>query len=90
MNKGDLIYLKMSNGDRVFLNANEIIAVLVSYTAKDNSDNDNSISTETFETKLDFCMSNKTLYSYEFDDNDPDGMAVMRQIKNFVSEEAFK
>lgn len=30
MNKGDLIYLKMSNGDRVFLNANEIIAVLVS------------------------------------------------------------
>lgn len=89
MNKGDLIYLKMSNGDRVFLNANEIIAVLVSHTTKDNSDND-SISTETFETKLDFCMSDKTLYSYEFDDNDPDGMAVIRQIKNFVSEEAFR
>lgn len=89
MNKGDLIYLKMSNGDRVFLNANEIIAVLVSHTTKDNSDND-SISTETFETKLDFCMSNKTLYSYEFDDNDPDDMAVIRQIKNFVSEEAFR
>lgn len=89
MNKGELIYLKMSNGDRVFLNANEIIAVLVSHTTKDNSDND-SISTETFETKLDFCMSNKTLYSYEFDDNDPDGMAVMRQIKNFVSEEVFR
>lgn len=89
MNKGDLIYLKMSNGDRVFLNANEIIAVLVSHTTKDNSDND-SISTETFETKLDFCMSNKALYSYEFDDNDPDGMTVMKQLKNFVSEEAFR
>lgn len=62
---------------------------LFPHTTKDNSDND-SISTETFETKLDFCMSNKTLYSYEFDDNDPDGMAVMRQIKNFVSEEAFR
>ena len=83
MNKGDLIYLKMSNGDSVFLNANEIIAVLVSHTTKDNPDND-SISTETFETKLDFCMSNKTLYSYEFEDNDPDGMAVLRQLRNFL------
>lgn len=89
MNKGELIYLKMSNGDRVFLNVNEIVAVLVSYTAKDDSD-DNSISTETFETELNFCMSNKSHYKYVFDDGDPDGMAVLRQIKNFVSEEAFR
>ena len=89
MNKGELIYLKMSDGDRVFLNANEIIAVFVSHTTKSNSDND-SISTETFETKLEFCMSNKSHYMYTFDDNDPDGMTVIRQLKNFVSEEAFR
>lgn len=83
MNKGDLIYLKLSNGDRVFLNANEIIAVLVSHTTKNNSDND-SISTEISETKLDFRMTNKVLYSYEFEDNDPDGMAVLRQLRNFL------
>lgn len=89
MNKGELIYLKMSDGDRIFLNANEIIAVFVSHTTKDNSNND-SISTEISETKLDFCMSNKSRYSYGFEDNDPDGMTVMRQLKNFVSEEAFR
>ena len=83
MNKGDLIYLKMSDGDRVFLNANEIIAVLVSHTTKSNSD-DNNISTETFETKLEFCMNNKSHYMYTFDDNDPNGMAVLRQLRNFL------
>lgn len=89
MNKGELIYLKMSNGDRVFLNVNKIVAVLVSHTAKDDSD-DNSISTETFETELNFCMSNKSHYKYVFDDGDPEGIAVLRQLKNFVSEEAFR
>lgn len=89
MNKGDLIYLKLSDGDRVFLNVNEIVAVFVSHTTKDNSDDD-SISTETFETELDFCMSNKSHYQYTFDDGDPEGIAVLRQLKNFVSEEAFK
>ena len=89
MNKGDLIYLKLSDGDRVFLNVNEIVAVLVFHTAKDNSDDD-SISAETFETGLNFCMSNKSHYVYTFDDNDPEGIAVLRQLKNFVSEEAFR
>lgn len=55
MNKGDLIYLKMSNGDRAFINVNEVVIVLVSHTTKSNSD-DNNISTETFETKLEFCF----------------------------------
>ena len=89
MNKSDLIYLKMSNGDRVFLNVNEIVAILVFHTAKDNSD-DNSISTETFETGLNFCMSDKSHYEYVFDDDDPEGIAVLRQLKNFISEEAFR
>lgn len=88
MNKGELIYLKMSNGDRVFLNINEVVIVLVSHTTKSNSD-DNNISTETFETKLEFCMSNKSHYMYTFDDGDPEGITVLRQLKNFVSEEAF-
>lgn len=83
MNKGDLIYFKMSNGDRAFLNVNEIVMVLISHIAKDDSD-DNNISTETFETKLEFCMSNKSHYMYTFDDNDPDGMAVLRQLRNFL------
>lgn len=89
MNKGDLIYLKMSNGDRAFINVNEVVIVLVSHTTKSNSD-DNNISTETFETKLEFCMSNKSHYVYTFDDNDPESIAVLRQLKNFVSEEAFR
>ena len=53
MNKGDLIYLKMSNGDRAFINVNEFVIVHVSHTTKRNSD-DNNISTETFETKHEF------------------------------------
>lgn len=89
MNKGDLIYLKLSDSDRVFLNVNEIVAVLVFHTAKDNSD-DNSISTETFEIELNFYMSDKSHYKYVFDDGEPEGTAVLRQLKNFVSEETFK
>lgn len=89
MNKGELIYLKLSDGDHVFLNVNEIVAVLVFHIAKDNSDDD-SISAETFETELNFCMSDKSHYEYVFDDNDPEGIAVLRQLKNFVSEEAFR
>lgn len=88
MNKGDLIYLKMSDGDRVFLNLNEVIAVLVNHITMNNDDND-SISTESQGTKLEFCMNNKTHYEYTFTDGDPDGMAVIRQLKNFVSKEAF-
>ena len=38
MNKGELIYLKMSNGDRVFLNINEIVVVLANRITMDNSD----------------------------------------------------
>lgn len=89
MNKGELIYLKLSDGGRVFFNINEVVAIFISHTTKNNSDND-SISTETFETKLDFCMSNKSHYEYTFEDGDPDGMRVIRQLKNFVSEEAFR
>lgn len=89
MNKGDLIYFKMSNGDRAFLNVNEIVMVLISHIAKDDSDNDN-ISTETFETKLDFYMNDKFHYEYVFDDGYFDGVDILRQLKNFVSEEAFR
>ena len=89
MNKGDLIYLKMSNGDSVFFNVNEIVAVLVSHTAKDNLDDD-SISTETFETKLDFYMNDKSHYEYFFDDRYSDGTAILKQLNNFVSEEVFR
>lgn len=89
MNKGDLIYLKMSNGDRVFLNANDIIAVLANRITMDNSDDDD-ISTEASGTKLEFCLKDKSRYEYTFTDRDPDGMRVIRQLKNFVSEEAFR
>ena len=89
MNKGELIYLKMSNGDSFFFNVNEIVAVLVSHIAKDNSDDD-SISAETFETKLDFYMNDKSHYEYVFDDKCSNGTAILRQLKNFVSEETFK
>lgn len=89
MNKGDLIYFKVSNGDRAFLNVNEIVMVLISHTAKDDSDDD-SISAETFETKLDFYMSGKSHYEYIFDDGYSEGVAILKQLKNFVSEEAFK
>lgn len=89
MNKGELIYLKMSNGDRVFLNINEIVVVLANRITMDDSDDDD-ISTEASGTKLEFCLKDKSRYEYTFSDNDPDGMRVMRQIKNFVSEEAFK
>ena len=74
MNKGELIYLKMSNGDRVFINANDIIAVLANCITMDNNDDDNN---------------NISHFEYTFSDNDPDGMRVIRQLKNFVSEEAF-
>lgn len=89
MNKGDLIYFKMSNGDCAFLNVNEIVMVLISHTAKDDSDDD-SISAETFETKLDFYMSDKSHYEYVFDDGYSEGIAILKQLKNFISEEAFK
>ena len=89
MNKGELIYLKMSNGDRVFLNANDIIAVLANRITMDNSDDDD-ISTEASGTKLEFCLKDKSRYEYTFTDRDPDGMRVIRQLKNFVSEEAFR
>lgn len=89
MNKGDLIYLKMSNSDRAFINVNEVVIVLVSHTTKSNSD-DNNISAETFETKLDFYMTDKSHYEYVFDDGYSDGVDILRQLKNFVSEEAFR
>ena len=89
MNKDELIYLKMSNGDRVFLNINEIVVVSANRITMDNSDDDN-ISTEASGTKLEFCLKNKSRYEYTFTDRDPDGMAVIRQLKNFVSEEAFR
>lgn len=88
MNKGELIYLKMSNGDRVFLNINEIVVVLANRITMDNSDDDD-ISTEASGTKLEFCLKNKSRYEYTFTDRDPDGIAVLRQLKKFVSEEAF-
>ena len=34
-------------------------------------------------------MNDKSHFEYTFSDNDPDGMRVIRQLKNFVSEEAF-
>ena len=54
MNKGELIYLKMSNGDRVFLNANDIIAVLANRITMNNDDDNNNISIESQGTKLEF------------------------------------
>lgn len=89
MNKDELIYLKMSNGDRVFLNINEIVVVSANRITMDNSDDDD-ISTEASGTKLEFYLKNKSRYEYTFTDRDPDGMAVIRQLKNFVSEEAFR
>ena len=89
MNKGELIYLKMSNSDRVFLNINEIVMVLANRITMDNSDDDD-ISTKASGTKLEFCLKDKSRYEYTFTDRDPDGMRVIRQLKNFVSEEAFR
>lgn len=89
MNKGELIYLKTSNGGRVFLNINEIVVVLANRITMDNSDDDD-ISTEASGTKLEFCLKDESRYEYTFTDRDPDGMAVIRQLKNFVSEEAFR
>lgn len=88
MNKGELIYLKMSNGDRVFLNINEIVSVVVNRITMDNSDDDD-ISTETPGVDLEIYMKDKSHYEYTFTDGDPYGTAVIRQFKNFVSEEAF-
>lgn len=88
MNKGELIYLKMSNGDRVFLNINEIVSVVVNRITMDNSDDDD-ISTETPGVDLEIYMKDKSHYEYTFSDGDPYGTAVIRQFKNFVSEEAF-
>lgn len=88
MNKGELIYLKMSNGDRVFLNMNEIVSVVVNRITMDNSDDDD-ISTETPGVDLEIYMKDKSHYEYTFSDGDPYGTAVIRQFKNFVSEEAF-
>lgn len=90
MNKGELIYLKMSNGDRVFLNANDIIAVLANRITMNDNDDDNNISIESQGTKFEFYMNDKSHFEYTFSDNDPDGMRVIRQLKNFVSEEAFR
>lgn len=88
MNKGELIYLKMSNGDRVFLNMNEIVSVVVNRITMDNSDDDD-ISTETLGVDLEIYMKDKSHYEYTFSDGDPYGTAIIRQFKNFVSEEAF-
>ena len=88
MNKGELIYLKMSNGDRVFLNMNEIVSIVVNRITMDNSDDDD-ISTETPGVDLEIYMKDKSRYEYTFSDGDPYGTAVIRQFKNFVSEEAF-
>ncbi len=88
MNKGELIYLKMSNGDRVFLNMNEIVSIVVNRITMDNSDDDD-ISTETPGVDLEIYMKDKSHYEYTFTDGDPYGTAVIRQFKNFVSEEAF-
>ncbi len=88
MNKGELIYLKMSNGDRVFLNINEIVSVVVNRITMDNSDDDD-ISTETPGIDLEIYMKDKSHYEYTFSEGDPYGTAVIRQFKNFVSEEAF-
>ena len=88
MNKGELIYLKMSNGDRVFLNMNEIVSVVANRITMDNSDDDD-ISTETPGIDLEIYMKDKSHYEYTFTDGDPYGTAVIRQFKNFVSKEAF-
>lgn len=88
MNKGELIYLKMSNGDRVFLNMNEIVSIVANRITMDNSDDDD-ISTETPGIDLEIYMRDKSHYEYTFSDGDPYGTAVLRQFKNFVSEEAF-
>ena len=88
MNKGELIYLKMSNGDRVFLNMNEIVSIIANRITMDNSDDDD-ISTETPGVDLEIYMKDKSHYEYTFSDGDPYGTAVIRQFKNFVSEEAF-
>ena len=88
MNKGELIYLKMSNGDFIFLNINEIVSVVANRITMDNSDDDD-ISTETPGVDLEIYMKDKSHYEYTFSDGDPYGTAVLRQFKNFVSEEAF-
>ena len=88
MNKGELIYLKMSNGDRGFLNMNEIVSIVANHITMDNSDDDD-ISTETPGVDLEIYMKDKSHYEYTFTDGDPYGTAVIRQFKNFVSEEAF-
>lgn len=88
MNKGELIYLKMSNGDRVFLNINEIVSIVANRITMDNSDDDD-ISAETPGIDLEIYMRDKSHYEYTFSDGDPYGTAVLRQFKNFVSEEAF-
>lgn len=88
MNKGELIYLKMSNGDRVFLNMNEIVSIVANRITMDNSDDDD-ISTEAPGVDLEIYMKDKSHYEYTFTDGDPYGTAVLRQFKNFVSEEAF-
>ena len=88
MNKGKLIYLKMSNGDRVFINVNEITSIVANRITMDNSDDDD-ISTETPGVDLEIYMRDKSHYEYTFSDGDPYGTAVIRQFKNFVSEEAF-
>lgn len=88
MNKGELIYLKMSNGDFVFLNINEIVSIVANRITMDNSDDDD-ISTETLGIDLEIYMRDKSHYEYTFSDGDPYGTAVLRQFKNFVSEEAF-
>lgn len=88
MNKGELIYLKMSNGDRVFINMNEIVSIVANRITMDNSDDDD-ISTETPGIDLEIYMKDKSHYEYTFSDGDPYGTAVLRQFKNFVSEEAF-
>ena len=88
MNKGELIYLKMSNGDRVFININEITSIVANRITMDNSDDDD-ISTEIPGIDLEIYMRDKSHYEYTFSDGDPYGTAVLRQFKNFVSEEAF-
>ena len=88
MNKGELIYLNMSNGDRVFLNMNESVSIVVNRITMDNSDDDD-ISTETPGVDLEIYMKDKSHYEYTFTDGDPYGTAVIRQFKNFVLEEAF-
>ena len=88
MNKGELIYLKMSNGDFVFLNINEITSIVANRITMDNSDDDD-ISTETLGVDLEIYMRDKSHNEYTFSDGDPYGTAVIKQFKNFVSEEAF-